>query len=268
MLYRYVKAEVKRPEITINTNYFFHKQNKKIYGVSVFTLMTGLGILFYSFYPYLSSFYVEYALNNSYGKSVLTANDEKVLGETASKSFNLNSGYLNNVSKNFESTNRALGLAQKTHPELASFTGTMLLNIPRLNAKNTPVAVNVDSYDEKLYMPTLETKLAHFKGTSLPGYSGNIFIYGHSTNELSVFGSPTNPKILFTRLDKIEVGDEIRLKYDDTEVVYVMQRSKVVSPNDITSIYSKPDVSSLTLMTCWPPGIGTDRLIVVAEKKN
>jgi LPXTG-site transpeptidase (sortase) family protein len=142
----------------------------------------------------------------------------------------------------------------------------MYLTVPKLSLKRVPIKINVDSFDEKSYLPLLDDSLAHFLGTSLPDKPGNTFIYGHSTNELWAKTDPTNPRYAFTFLNKLDIGDELTIEYNNTEFKYSTQKINIVSPTDISPIYTTSEAKSLTMMTCWPPGIGAERLIVSAKQ--
>lgn len=244
------------------------KRNKAAYGSALLSLLIGALILIYSAYPYAQDALNKIAGRSAFSKSLLipsVSRDAVVAGaSTISPDNSFSSNYVTNVSRSIASTNKALGLASNSNPDLSKVTGKMKLTIKKLDLNGIPVQINVSSYDEKAYMPILEKNLGHFQGTSLPGHKGNIFIYGHSTNELWAFANPNSAIIAFTKLDKIEIGDEIDLDFEEKTYKYIMQKSRLVSPDDISPIYSTSDQETLTLMTCWPPGIGSQRLIVSA----
>lgn len=266
MLYKYVKSQPIKQVATRRINPYPIKKNKTILTVSILTLFSGLISLGYSVYPYASA-----AFYNSGAavveKTVITSNnsDSDVLGVTANGS--LSSTYVSNLYKNLSTTNKQLDLSDsKLFPELANKTGQMSISIERLGLKNTPIKINVNSLNEKDYLPVLENELAHFKGSSLPDYPGNTFIYGHSTNELLARYNPHQPKIAFTFLNNLEIGDSISITLDGQTYNYSVQKSKIVEPDDVSPILSKSEKKTLTLMTCWPPGVGEKRLIVIANQ--
>lgn len=178
----------------------------------------------------------------------------------------LSSSYISNVDRNFSVTNKLLNINPKTFPEYATITGEMKLNISKLKLKDLPVKINVDSFDKDQYLTVLIKRLGHFKGTSLPDKPGNTFIYGHSTNELLAKTDPTNPEFAFTFLGKMDIGDEISIEYNGKTFKYSTQKIRMVEPEDISPIYTTSEDKSLTLMTCWPPGVGDQRLILVANQ--
>lgn len=146
------------------------------------------------------------------------------------------------------------------------YTTPMVINIPSIGITNINITPNVDSYNEETYNKYLKQGLAHFKGTPLPGDGGNSFIYGHSAVE-SFFSTHQNlPETIFSRLGNIEVGEEVDITKDEKVLKYIVRSKKIVSPDDFSILESQKGKETLTMMTCWPLGIGTKRLIVVAER--
>lgn len=143
----------------------------------------------------------------------------------------------------------------------------MYIDIASIGIANIKISANVDSYNEKVYNQYLKQGLAHFKGTPLPGDGGNAFIYGHSAVE-SFFDSHQNlPETIFSRLGNIDIGQEVDIKKDEKVLKYIVRSKKIVSPDDFSILESQNNKETITMMTCWPLGIGTKRLIVVAERQ-
>lgn len=267
MLYKYVKNE----PIQVPKNYLEYefKRNNTVFSIALMALFIGFSSITFASFPYLKASLYKLTGDDSLNKSILsstTANDfeSSILPSSGS----LSATYVSNLYKNLSSTTQELQKASLIYNNEAvlSKSGSMSLTIPSLKLKNLEVGINVNSYNEKDYLPLLDNKLAHFKGTSLPSYPGNTFIYGHSTNELVAKTNPNHPQVAFTFLDKLEIGDEISLEFENTTYKYSVQKSKVVEPEDISSIFIQSDKKTLTLMTCWPQGIGEKRLIIIAEQ--
>jgi len=143
----------------------------------------------------------------------------------------------------------------------------MYIDIASIGIANIKISPNVDSYNEKVYNQFLKQGLAHFKGTPLPGDGGNSFIYGHSAVE-SFFDSHQNlPETIFSRLGNIDIGQEVDIKKDDKVLKYIVRSKKIVSPDDFSILEEQNNKETITMMTCWPLGIGTKRLIVIAERQ-
>ncbi|MGI6423255.1 MAG: sortase [Candidatus Dojkabacteria bacterium] len=142
----------------------------------------------------------------------------------------------------------------------------MFISIEKIGIDNIRITPNVESSDEKVYDRYLKFGLAHFKGTPLPGDGGNSFIYGHSAVQ-SFFNKHSNlPETIFTRLEGVDIGDSVVIKRDNIDIKYLVRNKKIVSPDDFSILKAQGDKETITLMTCWPLGVGTKRLVVVAEK--
>lgn len=257
MLYKYEKREVvipskapidvpqKRKQISLNGS------------IAASFLVLGISLIAFSIYPYFSS-----TAKANVNKSVLSPSYKKANAITANA---VATDYQSNVNRNFSQTNKVLNLNRWTYPEYSAIQGEMKLTIEKLKIKDIPIKLNVDSFKDEAYMPILEKSLAHFQGTSLPDKPGNTFIYGHSANEILARSNPNSPKYVFSFLGDLEIGDEILIKYNDKEFRYSMYKSRLVQPENIDPIFSTSDEQILTLMTCWTPGIGSERLIVLAK---
>lgn len=134
------------------------------------------------------------------------------------------------------------------------------LSIPRLRIKNAVIETNSTNLSP-------EETLGHYKGSSLPGECGNTFVYGHSV--LPWFYNPKNYKTIFSTLDQLDVGDKISISFKEKELTYKVEGQEILSPNLINPLSEwKPEYlnsSTITLMTCWPPGTKTKRLIIKAS---
>lgn len=143
----------------------------------------------------------------------------------------------------------------------------MYIDIASIGIANIKISANVDSYNEKVYNQFLKQGLAHFKGTPLPGDGGNSFIYGHSAVESFFDGHQNLPETIFSRLGNIDIGQEVDIKKEEKVLRYIVRSKKIVSPDDFSILESQNNKETITMMTCWPLGIGTKRLVVIAERQ-
>lgn len=108
----------------------------------------------------------------------------------------------------------------------------------------------------------LRSNAGHLEGTAWVDQPGNVVISGHI--ELSN-GLPG----IFSNLDAIQLGQEIRIISEGVEHVYVVTDMYNTLPNDLTPLYPTDD-DRLTLITCNSYDLVTnayrERLIVVAER--
>jgi LPXTG-site transpeptidase (sortase) family protein len=98
--------------------------------------------------------------------------------------------------------------------------------------------------------------VGHYRGTANPGAPGNVVLGGHisSPNEGSVF----------KRLPEVEIGDGVIVETAEKAFLYQVTDIKVVDP-DRVEVMDPTESSIVTLITCVPDGIYTQRLIVRAE---
>lgn len=101
----------------------------------------------------------------------------------------------------------------------------------------------------------LNNGLGHIEQTSLPigGLGTNSVITGHR-------GLPTAK--MFRNLDKMEVGDEFYIHSLDEVLAYKVFDVVIVPPNDIERLKIEEDQDIVTLITCDPYMINTNRLLV------
>jgi sortase A len=146
------------------------------------------------------------------------------------------------------------------------YSKDMYIDIENVGIEDIIITPNVESIDEKVYDQYLKRGVAHFKGTPLPGDGGNSFIYGHSSVETFFSKHQNLPETIFTRLENVDIGNDIYIKRDDERIHYIVRKKKIVEATDFSILETQGDKETITLMTCWPLGIGTKRLVVVAEK--
>lgn len=153
--------------------------------------------------------------------------------------------------------------SEDPNQDVSDFEGKFYLTIEKIKIYDAPVTANVDSTKEEVYQEALSHGLAHFKGTRIPGEEGNILVYGHSAAGDYAEKHPKDVVTAFTRLFKLNIGDEIKIKINDREILYIVKKIKEMNPEDIR-ILEGTGGNTLTLMTCSPPGLNAKRLVVVA----
>ena len=97
-------------------------------------------------------------------------------------------------------------------------------------------------------------EIGHHAGTANPGEVGNVVLAGHRDINSA----------LFRELDRLEPGDEVFVSNSMGEYRYIVQESFVVNP-DQTEVMEPTTDKRVTLITCTPIGLSTQRLIVVAQ---
>jgi LPXTG-site transpeptidase (sortase) family protein len=101
--------------------------------------------------------------------------------------------------------------------------------------------------------------------SSGPGGNGSLIIAGHSSPptlsaEQSIYGD------VFARLPEIEVGQEITITTNASPITYRVEEKMIVSPKVTSILEQQTDDSILKLITCYPVGTTTSRMIIIAKK--
>ena len=125
------------------------------------------------------------------------------------------------------------------------------VKIPKISV-NLPIYHGTDS-------STLERGTGHLLGSSLPvgGISTHAIITGHS-------GLATQK--MFTDLEQLQPGDLFYLHVLDEVLAYQVFYREPVPPHDTTRLGITQGKDYCTLITCYPTGVNTHRLLVQGER--
>jgi LPXTG-site transpeptidase (sortase) family protein len=116
---------------------------------------------------------------------------------------------------------------------------------------------------EKAFQQALQNGAVHYPGTALPGEYGNVYIFGHSSDDPWHKGDYKN---VFEKLPQIEIGEEIMITdKDGNKFVYEVLETKIIFSNDISVLAQPADQRLLTLQTSYPVGTSQKRFVVIAE---
>ncbi len=148
----------------------------------------------------------------------------------------------------------------------SGYSKDMYLTISSAGINSIKISSNVESYEEEVYNLYLKSGLAHFKGTPIPGDGGNSFIYGHSAVPSFFRNNENLAETIFSKLNDVEIGDDVIVKRDGKDLKYIVRSKKIVEPNDFSILQSQQEKETVTMMTCWPLGVPSKRLIVVAQR--
>lgn len=125
-----------------------------------------------------------------------------------------------------------------------------------------PVIYDAASENETIFQELLRKGVVHYPNTTLPGQTGNVVIFGHSSGQ---WWAPGDYKFVFTLLDKLGKSDKIFLEFEGTRYTYQVTDTRIVLPNEVSVLQDTP-TSKLTLITCYPVGSNAKRLIIDAEQ--
>ncbi|HEY0493130.1 MAG TPA: sortase [Candidatus Dormibacteraeota bacterium] len=131
-------------------------------------------------------------------------------------------------------------------------TPVAYISVPRIGINNAPIFDRgLDGAGNMLIAKGYA--ITHYDHSSPIG-SGNAVLYGHDDIEGSVFG----------RLQELKSGDEIDVTPTGASpVVYHVTGRTIVQPNAVQILNPTNDVR-LTLFTCWPTWVDSQRLVVTA----
>lgn len=122
-----------------------------------------------------------------------------------------------------------------------------IVEIPKINIK-LPIYHTTNG-------TVLEKAAGHLEGSSLPvgGESTHAVISAHR-------GLPSAS--LFTDLDQLKEGDHFLLHILNETLCYEVDKISVVEPDDTSALSVEEGADLVTLLTCTPYGVNTQRLLV------
>jgi sortase A len=91
-------------------------------------------------------------------------------------------------------------------------------------------------------------------GSANPGVAGNVVLSAHN----DIFGE------LFRDLERLKPGDEITLSTASHDYLYRVTGSEITEPTDVSSMAATTR-PTLTLISCYPYLVDTERIVVFAE---
>ncbi|BAM22712.1 sortase family protein [Streptococcus intermedius JTH08] len=149
----------------------------------------------------------------------------------------------------------------ETYNHILDVTGTGIMayvEIPKLKT-TMPIYHGTDE-------AVLEIAIGHIPGTSFPigGKGTHAVISGHR-------GLPSAK--LFSNLNQLKNGDTFMIHVLGRTLIYEVDQSLTVKPEDLSALKIDPVQDYCTLVTCTPYGVNTHRLLVrghriFKEKEN
>lgn len=221
----------------------FLKRLKRIYfSILILITLIALGFLLY---PSFSNY-----INNKFAVSTISDYTEKIN--------NVKDEEVDDLIKNINKYNYDLfnGTAENELPDyLNVHEGDVLgyIEIPSINIK-LPIYYGTS-------VDILKKGVGVLDGTSLP-------VGGENTHSvLSAHTGLANQR-LFTDIDKLKDGDVFYLHILKKDLAYKVNQIKVVHPDEIDELKISDEKDYVTLLTCYPYGINTERLLVRGERTD
>ncbi|WP_225048375.1 class C sortase [Lacticaseibacillus kribbianus] len=237
------------------------KKQKKPLGIIDLIIMVlvvaGIGVLAY---PFVSDAYVSHK-------------NQQVIDSYQVRETNKNQAALKKEYRRYQAKNRELAAAN-TAPGVSSFNA----------AVNDQGTANTDAKrnQKKLAGDTIAQLTIPKIGASLP-------VFDHTTDWLLQFGAclldgtsyPTGgpgthavisghrgvPNAeLFTRLPELGKGDKFYIKIGNKTLAYQVFKREVIEPTDVSKLRIAPGEDLVTLMTCTPYMINSQRLLITGRR--
>ena len=230
------------------------KKNKNRFFIFliVFIFLTGISMVIY---PYLSQYLYEKnsaKVINDY-QNVTNKLSNETITQELEKCYKYNNEILNNymiLTDPFDPN--SFPVTKENYKDLLNFDDVMAnIQIPAINV-NLPI---YHGTSEEI----LKKGVGHLENTSLP-------VGGNGTHAvLSAHRGLASAK-LFTDLNKLKSGDKIIINVLNETLVYEVYDIEIVDPDNVNSLRAVQNQDIITLVTCTPYGINTQRLLVHARR--
>ncbi len=135
--------------------------------------------------------------------------------------------------------------------------------IPKINIQ-IPVDFTTSSTTEAVIQESLEEGIVHYPNTALPGQNGNGAYFGHSSSNIFNNGKY---KFAFVLLHQLTTGDVFYITHQGKVYAYQVFAKEIVPPTKVSVLNdTKGKQATAALITCDPPGLSTNRLVVWGEQ--
>lgn len=221
-------------------------------------LLTGLLFLFallLTFYPILSSRY------NEAHQTKARAEYEEILAQTDTEEFDR----LRSAAVDY---NKTLGPGVSTEGYSEEYLQSASEDyVNQLAVSGSEIMGYVEIPKIQVYLPiyhgtgadSLERGVGHLLGSSLP-------VGGTSTHTILTGHSGMASQKLFTDLEQLESGDVFYLHVLDMVLAYQVMGTETVLPHDTGYLGIEQGQDLCTLVTCYPTGVNTHRLLVQGQR--
>src|SRR5437588_3584066 len=100
----------------------------------------------------------------------------------------------------------------------------------------------------------LKKGAGHHSGSANPGQRGNLVLSGHD----DVFGE------IFRYIGDLKSGDTVDIYSKESKYTYTVTNKRIVDPTEVSVLQATTD-PTLTLITCYPYLVDTQRVVVFAQ---
>ena len=136
------------------------------------------------------------------------------------------------------------------------------------------LAASPDGLMARIKIPTIEVDLPVYHGTSeetlLRGAGhlegSHLPVGGEGSRSVITAHRGLASATMFTNLDKVVEGDTFSVEVMGEVLVYQVIDIQVIEPEDTAALRAVPGEDLVTLITCTPLGINSQRIIVTGER--
>lgn len=228
---------------------------KKVINIILVVIVAcGLGILLY---PVISN-----AINNYYNSSNIKQydNEVKTLSDNDIDSILAKAEEYNKAVATYSYNNGVANYGDtykeiiNSYDDILNF-GNSLIGYIEISSINVYLPIYHGDLDN-----VLDKGSAHMKGTSFPigGAGTHAVISAHS-------GYPRQK--FFDDIDKLKKDDTFSITVLNKKLEYKVTEINIVKPTDTSHTRVQQGKDLVTLVTCYPYGINTHRLLVTAERQ-
>jgi LPXTG-site transpeptidase (sortase) family protein len=127
-----------------------------------------------------------------------------------------------------------------------------------------PIDFTLTTNAEADIQKSLESGVIHYPSTVLPGQNGNSAYFGHSSSNIFNNGKY---KFAFVLLHQLTTGDLFQIIHNGKVYTYQVFAKEIVPPTQVSILNdTKGKQATAVLVTCDPPGLSTNRLVVWGEQ--
>ena len=227
------------------------KKKAKIIGIAVLFL-AGLSLLLYPLVANQWNSYRQSHLISDYEHTVsgLETSGQVDYTEELQKARAYNEALLPSILPDSFAVAEAAGEPDAVYMSCLNLAGDGMMGVIEI----PKIHVNIPIY-HTTEETVLEKAAGHLEGSSLP-------VGGENTHAVIAAHRGLPSAALFTDLDQITEGDHFLLHVLDETLCYDVDQISVVEPDDTTPLMVEPGKDLVTLLTCTPYGVNTQRLLV------
>ena len=227
------------------------KKKAKIIGIAVLFL-AGLSLLLYPLVANQWNSYRQSHLISDYEHTVsgLETSGQVDYTEELKKARAYNEALLPSILPDSFAVAEAAGEPDAVYMSCLNLAGDGMMGVIEI----PKIHVNIPIY-HTTEETVLEEAAGHLEGSSLP-------VGGENTHAVIAAHRGLPSAALFTDLDQITEGDHFLLHVLDETLCYEVDQISVVEPDDTTPLMVEPGKDLVTLLTCTPYGVNTQRLLV------